>query len=89
MLFIEKPPSFSTSLLTELLNIVIVFVASLIDTVNVISSRYSPIIYKLAFSNDIRKGSAQVPGSTLLEATQEQGKLTCMHHYLEPNLCYS
>lgn len=89
MLFIEKPPSFSTSLLTELLKTVIACMDSLIDAVNVINSRYSPIIYKLAFSNYIRKGSAQVPDSMFLEANQEQGKLTCMHHYLEPNMYHS
>lgn len=88
MLLIEKPPSFSTLLLTELLKTVIVCMDSLINAVNVINNRYSPFIYKLAFSNYIRKGSAQIPDSTFLEATQEKGKLTCMHHYHEPNVSF-
>lgn len=59
---------------------------SLIDAVNVIHSRYSPVIYKLAFSNYVRKGSAQVSDSSFLETTQGQGKLTNMHHYFGPNV---
>lgn len=89
MLFIVKPLSFPTSLLTGLLKTVILCTTTLIDVVNVINSRYSPIICKLAFSDYIRKGSVQNLDSTFLEATQEQGKLTNMHHNLEPNRYHS
>lgn len=68
MLFIIKPLSFPTSLLTELLKTAIVYMNTLIDTVSVISHRYSPIIYKFAFSNYIGKGSAQILDSTLFRS---------------------
>lgn len=89
MLFIIKPLSFPTLLLTELPKTAVVCMNTLIDIVSVINRRYSPIIYKFAFPNNIGKGSAQILDSTFLGATQEQGKFINMHHYLKPNMYHS